>query len=329
MNKGILLVNLGSPDSTKVSDVRKYLREFLTDPKVIDYPYIIRKFVVEAFILPTRPAKSAEAYEKVWTPEGSPLVVTSEKFTQKLKSQTDIPVALGMRYGSMSIQKGLQELYDQDVKDILVIPLYPQYTMSSTETVIDKANEVQKKYFKDVHLTFLKPFYNHPDYINVLAKDILSKLPEDFDNLLFSFHGIPERHDKKALASAKKHPDLGIKTYRDQCFETAELVRLAMGLEEDQVTVSFQSRLGRDPWIKPYTDFVLEDFPKEGIKKLAVVAPAFVSDCLETLEEINMTYNEQFIEAGGESFEYLSCLNTSDEWVDVVVKWIDGWKNRA
>lgn len=325
MKKGVLLINLGSPDSTDVQDVKKYLREFLMDPLVLDSPYLVRKFVVEGAILPKRPADSAEAYKKIWWDEGSPLIVLSKRLQKKLQDKLEVPVALGMRYQNPSIKSALQELHDKGVAEVLVIPLYPQYTMSSTETVVVKTNEVQKKYFKNMNLTFLNSFYNRADYIKVLSEDIKEKLPEEFDKLLFSYHGIPERHDEKAVKKSKKFPEMNIKTYRDQCFETTELVREALDLPKDKVKVSFQSRLGKDPWIKPYTDFVLNDFPKQGVKNIAVVAPAFVSDCLETLEEIAMGYEELFMENGGEKYTYISCLNDSDAWVDVLVKWSEGW----
>lgn len=326
MKKGVLLINLGSPDSTDVQDVRKYLREFLMDPLVLDTPYLVRKFVVEFAILPKRPAASAEAYKKIWWEEGSPLITLSKRLQKKLADKTEIPIALGMRYQNPSIQSALQELNDKGVTDVLVIPLYPQYTMSSTETVVLKTNELQKKFFKNMNLTFLNSFYNRPDYIKVLADRIKEQLPGNFDKLLFSYHGIPERHDQKAIAKGRKFPELKIKTYRDQCYETTELVRQELGLPEDKIFVSFQSRLGKDPWIKPYTDFILRDFPAEGVKNLAVVAPAFVSDCLETLEEIAMGGKEIFEENGGEHYTYIACLNDSEPWVNVLLKWIDGWE---
>lgn len=326
MSKGILLVNLGSPDSTDVEDVRTYLREFLMDGKVIDSPWIIRKTVVELFILPTRPKKSAEAYKKIWTDQGSPLIVYSKILREKLQQQMDIPVGLAMRYKNPSIQNGIQELYDQGVRDILIVPLYPQYTMSSTETVADKVLEIQKKKFKDINIQFVKAFYNHPDYIKVLAESIREKLPENFDKLLFSYHGIPERHDNKALKAAKTS-GLPIETYRNQCFETTRLVTNYLQLPEDKYTTSFQSRLGRDPWIKPYTDHLLEEFPAQGVKNLAVCTPAFVSDCLETLEEISMEGREEFLKAGGEKFTYIPCLNDREDWVNVLAKWLKGWQN--
>jgi len=326
MSKGILLVNLGSPDSTNVEDVRTYLREFLMDKKVLDSPWIIRKTIVELFILPKRPEKSAEAYRKIWTKEGSPLIVYSKILRDMVQKQMDIPVVLAMRYKNPSIEAGLQELYDKGVRDILVVPLYPQYTMSSTETVADKVLEIQKKKYKDTKINFLKAFYNHPDYIKVLGDSIKEKLPENFDKLLFSYHGIPERHDNKALRAAKVSK-LPIETYRNQCFETTRLVTEYLQLPEDKYTTSFQSRLGRDPWIKPYTDHMLEDFPGQDVKNLAICTPAFVSDCLETLEEISMEGREEFLKAGGEQFTYIPCLNDRQDWVDVLVKWLKGWQN--
>lgn len=326
MSKGILLVNLGSPDSTSVQDVRTYLREFLMDGKVIDTPWLIRKMIVELFILPRRPIKSAEAYKKVWMKEGSPLIIYSKILREKVQEQLDIPVGLAMRYKNPSIEFGLQELYDKGVRDILVVPLYPQYTMSTTETVADKVLEVQKKKFKDVNVQFLKAFYKHPDYIKVLGDSIKEQLPEDYDKLLFSYHGIPERHDRKAIGAAKRSK-LPIETYRNQCLETTRLVTEYLGLPEDKYFTSFQSRLGTDPWIKPYTDQTLEHFPTEGVKKIAVCTPAFVADCLETLEEISMEGKEEFLEAGGEEFIYIPCLNDRQDWVDALVKWFKGWQN--
>ena len=198
--------------------------------------------------------------------------------------------------------------------------------MSSTETVADKVLEIQKKKYKDTKINFLKAFYNHPDYIKVLGDSIKEKLPENFDKLLFSYHGIPERHDNKALRAAKVSK-LPIETYRNQCFETTRLVTEYLQLPEDKYTTSFQSRLGRDPWIKPYTDHMLEDFPGQDVKNLAICTPAFVSDCLETLEEISMEGREEFLKAGGEQFTYIPCLNDRQDWVDVLVKWLKGWQN--
>ncbi len=193
MKKGVLLVNLGSPNSTKTKDVRKYLREFLSDPKVIDV-WFVRNIILNLFILPFRPKKSAEAYQKIWWKEGSPLIVITERLKNKLQKKTNLPVEMAMRYGEPSIFKGLELLTEQGCEHIFVIPLYPQYAMSTTETVVDKVMEVQKRDFSSIQIDFLRPVYNDPKYIDVLSNSIRKKLPNEFDKLLFSYHGIPERH---------------------------------------------------------------------------------------------------------------------------------------
>ncbi len=334
--KGVLLINLGSPDTTNVKDVRRYLDEFLMDERVIDLPYWKRFLLVKGIILNTRPKKSAAAYKKIWWKEGSPLVVISERFTKKLQTKSKLPIALGMRYGTLSIQKGLQELKDQGVTEVLSIPLYPHYAMSSYETVVVKTEEVQKKFFPELKIETLPPFYNHPEYIEVLAKSINEGLKGfDFDHLLFSYHGIPERHIKisdptnshcRIDGSCCETKSLAHKTcYRHQCFETTKEVVKHINLEGKTYSNSFQSRLLKDPWLKPYTDFELEAFPEQGKKNVAVVTPAFVADCLETLEEIAMEGAEDFKAAGGESYKHISCLNDNDKWIEVVNNWIDNW----
>ncbi|WP_340075975.1 ferrochelatase [Leptobacterium sp. I13] len=335
--KGALLINLGSPDSPTPKDVKKYLDEFLMDKRVIDSPYLIRAFVVKGIILNTRPKKSAEAYKKIWWKEGSPLIVISERFKEKIDKHTSIPVALAMRYGSMSIKKGLQELYDKGVSEVLMIPLYPHYAMSSSETVIAKTFKEQRKYFPNMEITTVPPFYNHPDYIRVMAENIKEHLKSyKHDHLLFSYHGIPERHIYKTDPT-KSHckidgsccntPSEAHKTcYRHQCFETTKEIANYLNLKEGTYSNSFQSRLGRDPWLKPYTDFEFERLAKEhGVKNLAVITPAFVSDCLETLEEIAMEGKQQFLEAGGKNYIHVPCLNDNDDWVNVMSRWIDEW----
>ncbi|MGV4438550.1 ferrochelatase [Ornithobacterium rhinotracheale] len=331
MKKGVLLINLGSPDSTKTSDVRRYLREFLSDPKVIDV-WFVRNIILHLFILPFRPKKSAEAYRKIWWKEGSPLIVLTERLQQKMQEKADYPIAIGMRYGNPSIKKGLEELKAQGCDEVFVIPLYPQYAMSTTETVVEKTEEVQRKYFPEMKLTFQEPFYNDADYISALAESIKGELPAEFDKLLFSYHGIPERHIHKTdktntcqigKCCFKEDNPSHATCYRHQCYKTTELTREALGLDKKQVMQSFQSRLGNDPWLQPYTDATLEGFPAKGVKKIAVVAPAFVSDCLETLEEIAMEGKEEFLEAGGEEFHYIPCLNDSQVFVDLLLKWCD------
>ncbi len=337
--KGVLLVNLGSPDSPTAKDVKPYLDEFLMDERVIDVPRILRNILVRGIILQTRPKKSAKAYQKIWWDEGSPLIVISERFSKKVQKLTDIPVALGMRYGSMTIKNALQELKNKGVDEVLLVPLYPHYAMSSYETVVVKVLEVQQQHFPEMQLTTMPAFYKSPEYIKVLSDSIAHGLKDfEYDHVLFSYHGIPERHIRKSdptrfhckidgsccsINSVAHHT-----CYRHQCYDTTELVKAALQLPEDKVSTSFQSRLAGDPWLKPYTDYEFERLAKEGKKKLAVITPAFVSDCLETLEEIAMEGKEQFEEAGGEHYKHISCLNDDDAWVSLMASWIHDWETK-
>ncbi len=335
--KGVLLVNLGSPDSPTPKDLKPYLDEFLMDERVLDIPLWKRKIIVRGIILQTRPKKSAKAYQKVWWDEGSPLIVISERFQQKVAEESDIPVVLGMRYGSMPIKGALQELQDNGVDDVLLVPLYPHYAMSSYETVVVKAMEDQEAHFPEMKITTLPPFYKNEDYIKVLSKKILEGLKDfEYDHILFSYHGIPERHIKKSDPT-KFHCKINDECcntnsvahntcYRHQCFETTKRVIKELGLSADKVSNSFQSRLLNDPWLKPYTDFELEGFPNKGVKRLAVVTPAFVADCLETLEEIAMEGKDQFLGAGGETYKHIPCLNDDKSWVKVMAQWIKNWE---
>ena len=334
--KGVLLVNLGSPDGPTAKEIKPYLDEFLMDERVIDVPNWLRNLLVRGIILQTRPKKSAKAYAKIWWEEGSPLVVISERFASKVRQQTDIPVALGMRYGSMSIKNALKELKDKGVSEILLVPLYPHYAMSSYETVVVKTMQEQQANYPDMRITTLPAFYKNPDYIKVLSEQILKGLKNfDYDHILFSYHGIPERHIRKSDptkfhckidGSCCQINSVAHNTcYRHQCYDTTELVKAELNLDEDKVSTSFQSRLAGDPWLKPYTDFEFERLAKAGIKKLAVITPAFVSDCLETLEEIAMEGKEQFMEAGGEGYIHIPCLNESDSWVALMAEWINNW----
>ena len=334
--KGVLLINLGSPDSTKTKDVRRYLGEFLMDERVIDVPYLLQALLVKGIILNTRPRKSAKAYKKIWWEEGSPLIVLSQRLQEKVQKKTSFPVALAMRYGNPSIKAGLQELYDKGVTDVLMVPLYPQFAMATTETILVLAHELQEKYFPEMVLTHIPAFYNKGEYIKVLGDSIKAYLSgKDWKKIMFSYHGVPERHIRKSdITKSHCNPsDQHFKCcqssspahefcYKHQCYETTRQVVDYLGLKEDQYVTTFQSRLGRDPWLQPYTDKTIEKFAEEGIDQLAVVTPAFVSDCLETLEEIGMEGKEEFIEAGGTDFYAVPCINDNDDWVDVLVNWI-------
>lgn len=337
--KGVLLNNLGSPDSTKIKDVKKYLEEFLMDERVIDIPYWKRYLLIKGIILKFRPKKSAAAYKKIWWDEGSPLVVISERFTEKLKQQLDIPVELAMRYGSISMEKGIQNLVDKGVTEIFLAPLYPHYAMSSYETVVTKAEEILAEKYPQVTLDTLPPFYNKPDYIKAMSDNIAKHLKDfEYDHVLFSYHGIPERHIKKSDPT-KSHCKIDgsccernsvahYTCYRHQCFETTKAIVKELNLQDGNWSNSFQSRLLKDPWLKPYTDFELEKFPEMGKKKIAVITPAFVSDCLETLEEIAMEGKEDFLKAGGTDYKHIPCMNDNEDWVNVMTSWINTWKNK-
>lgn len=335
--KGVLLVNLGSPDSPTPKDVKPYLDEFLMDERVIDAPKWLRNILVRGIILNTRPKKSAKAYSKIWWDEGSPLIIISERFREKVQAQTDLPVALGMRYGSGSIEEGLQELKEKGVDEVLLVPLYPHYAMSSYETVVVKALEVGASRFPEMKITTFPAFYRSPEYIKVLSDSIAEGLKDfEYDHILFSYHGIPERHIRKSDPTSfhckidgqccQTNSVAHYTCYRHQCYDTTELVKAALNLPEEKVSSSFQSRLAGDPWLKPYTDYEFKRLAEEGKTRLAVVTPAFVSDCLETLEEIAMEGEEEFLEAGGKSYKHIPCLNDRDDWVALMGRWIAQWE---
>ena len=337
--KGVLLVNLGSPESPTPKDVKPYLDEFLMDKYVIDVPFLLRALLVRGIILQTRPKKSAAAYAKVWWDEGSPLVVLSKRMFEKVKPQVSVPMALSMRYGNPNIYSGLKELADKGVTEVLLFPLYPHHAMSSTVTVLEKAEEVRKEHFQNMKFSSIPAFYNKPDYIKNLSDSIKKSLEGyDYDHLLFSYHGLPERHIRKTDVT-KSHCKIDGSCcntpspahefcYRHQCYETTKQVVKLLGIPEGKYSQTFQSRLAGDKWLTPYTDVEINKMPEQGIKKLAVVTPAFVADCLETLEEIAMEANEQFLHHGGEEFMAVPCMNDEDEWCGVVANWIENFKRK-
>jgi len=334
--KGVLLVNLGSPESPDPKDVKVYLDEFLMDERVIDLPSFLRTLLVRGIILNTRPKKSAKAYKKIWWKEGSPLIVLSKRLLQKMEAKVQLPLALGMRYGKPSIQSGLQELADKGVTEVLLVPLYPQFAMATTETILVLAESLRQKHFPQMEFTTLPPFYKHPDYIRVLSQSIEESLKgKEWEHLLFSYHGVPERHIRKS-DSTKSHCKIDGKCcqtaspahqfcYRHQCFETTRLVAEYLELKSDSYSTSFQSRLGLDPWLQPYTDKTVAKMAQSGVKNMAIVTPAFVSDCLETLEEIGMEAVEDFEEKGGDHLHVIPCINDREDWVNVMSRWVDEW----
>jgi len=311
--RGILLMNLGSPDSTATKDVRKYLNEFLMDPRVIDMPYLKRAILVRGIIVPFRAPKSAEAYKTIWTKEGSPLVVMTKQLQKKLQERMTEPVEIAMRYGNPSPLAGFDRLLEREpaLEEVIAVPLYPHYAMSSYETAIEHAKETHKKNKYPFTLKFVKPWYNNEDYITALAETMRPFLNQGYDHILFSYHGVPARHIRKSdttgchclqLENCCAVPSPAHATcYRHQCFKTTALVTKKLSIPPGKYSISFQSRLGKG-WLEPFTDTRLQEMPGEGIKKLLIVCPAFVSDCLETLEEIEIRGKEIFVEAGGESY---------------------------
>ena len=331
--RGILLMNLGSPDSTEVNDVRRYLHQFLMDERVIDKPYLLRALLVKGIIVPFRAPKSAEAYKSIWTKEGSPLIVLTKQLQDALQQEVQEPVEITMRYGNPTPDAAFDKLLQKmpDMEEVVAVPLYPHYAMSSFETAVEYAKEIHEKKKYPFKLRFLKPFYNDEEYIDALAERMRPYLVEEYDHILFSYHGVPARHIiktdvtgehclKSADCCSTPSPAHAF-CYRHQCFTTTELVTEKLGIPKGKYSNSFQSRLGKG-WLEPFTDVRLEQMPKEGIKKLLILCPAFVSDCLETLEEIEERGKESFVGAGGEKDTMIPCLNTHPLWVKALSKWI-------
>lgn len=324
----LLLINLGSPASTEVSDVRRYLNQFLMDPYVVDLPWPLRRLLV-SLILIKRPAQSAHAYASIWWPEGSPLVVLSQRLQQAITPLWQQgPVELAMRYGPLSIEKALLRLAEQGVRRVTLAPLYPQFADSTTTTVIEEAKRVVREHQLPLQFATLPPFYDQPEYLDALVASAQPHLRQGFDHLLLSFHGLPERHLHKLDPSGHclkgadccrtASPEVLAHCYRAQCLRSAELFAARAGLPAGKWSVSFQSRLGRAKWIEPYTEARLEELARAGVKKLLVMCPAFVADCIETLEEIGQRGQEQFREAGGEELVLVPCLNDDPHWVEAL-----------
>jgi ferrochelatase len=332
MSKGVLLVNLGSPDSTSVEDVRRYLNEFLMDARVIDSTWLLRRLIV-SLILINRPKQSAEAYHKIWTSEGSPLIVTSRRVQAKLQERVTLPVALAMRYRNPSIPNAVIGLAEQRIDEVLLIPLFPHYAMSSYETAVERVKKVAAKLAPQMLIKVQPPYGDSPDYITALTASAANYLEAGYDHLLFSFHGLPERHLKKsdptgrhclAVPNCCEGTNPAHATcYRAQCLKTVAAFVKQAGVPAGKFSVSFQSRLGRDPWLKPHTDFELAALPKRGVKNLLVLCPAFVSDCLETLEEIGIRGRETFLSAGGMEFTQIPCLNEHPRWLAALEKMVE------
>jgi protoporphyrin/coproporphyrin ferrochelatase len=325
MSTGILLINLGSPDSPSVGDVRRYLREFLMDERVIDTPWPLRAAIVYGGILPFRPKESAHAYRSVWAKEGSPLIATCRRVQAQLQERVGIPVELAMRYQNPSIEDALRKLADQNIDLLLLIPMFPHYAMSSYETAVERVKELLVQYAPRMTLTVQTPYYEAPDYIAALTASAASYVNDGYDHLLFSFHGVPERQIKKSdpagchclkagnccEVSSPAHATC----YRAQCFKTVKAFVGQANIPANKYSVAFQSRLGRDPWLAPSTEDKLQRLALTGVKRLLVICPAFVADCLETIEEIGIRGRKTFLDAGGKDFVRIPCLNEHSFWL--------------
>lgn len=325
MQHGILLINLGTPKSSQVSAVRSYLREFLMDKRVIDLPVAIRYALVYGLIIPFRSPKTAHAYSMIWTKKGSPLLVHGQQLCETLQQTlgANYKVALAMRYGEPSITTGLAQL--RECATLSILPLYPQYSSAATGSSIEEVMRLLSQQEVLPSATIIREFYQHPAYINAQAQLIKRHLPQN-SFLLLSYHGIPERQIVKSGCSRvcdNQCPNIGIQNqhcYRAQCYQTSKLLAHALDLSNRQYATAFQSRLGKTPWIKPYTDELLIELRAKNISHLAVACPSFVADCLETLEEIGMRCKEQWLQMGGTEFTLIPCLNSENEWINALAE---------
>ncbi len=328
---GVLIVNLGTPDSPSVPDVRKYLREFLMDGRVIDFPFLPRWVLVNLVIAPFRAPKSAKIYKELWTEKGSPLKIYGQANEKQLQAALgdEYVVKLAMRYQSPSIENGLDEFKQMGFGKIIVIPFFPQYASASTGSVYEKVMKIVAKWQIIPEISIKNYFYNHPKFIKAFADNGRKHLEKgEYDHIVFSYHGLPARQIRKGDCTGKVcqlgsccdtiHA-MNQHCYRAQCFETTRLLVKELGLKEGTYTTCFQSRLGRDPWVQPYTDDVVKELAAKGIKRVLAFSPAFVADCLETTIEVAEEYKEMFEEKGGEHWQLVESLNDSDAWVDLLV----------
>jgi len=333
---GVLLINLGTPDAPTTPAVRRYLREFLSDERVIDIPRLGRWLLLNLIILPTRPRTSAKAYQKIWKPEGSPLLLHSRALEAALRERLagKFTVELGMRYGTPSIASALERLDAAKVSRIIVAPLYPQYSASATATALAKVFEDAAARWDISAFTTLGSFYDDPRFIQAcaaVARPHLERFQPDF--VLMSYHGLPERQVRKSDPShgpclATEHccdtiDATNHRCYRAQCFATTRSLREVLEIPADRCATSFQSRLGRTPWIRPFTDVTLERLYEQGVRRIAVLCPAFVADCLETIEEIGIRGREQWHALGGEELELIPCLNSHPRWVAALAEMLE------
>lgn len=335
MKKGVLIVNLGTPKAPTPKALRPYLIEFLTDGRVIDIPAWKRQLLVRLIIAPFRATKVSKEYQKLWTEQGSPLLIYGKMVREKLQQRLgdDYLVALGMRYQQPSIERALNELKEAKVRHITVISMFPQYASATSGSVAAKAMEVMQKWQVIPNVNFVQSYHNDPLFIEAFAEQGRAQWESgEFEHVLFSYHGIPERHLKKlgkdynqcsypgCQGTCAQGLDENHYCYRSACFETSQLIAERLHIPEEKYTVCFQSRLGKDPWIQPYTEDMVKELAHKGIKSVLAFSPAFVADCLETTIEVGEEYKEEFLEEGGERWELVESLNGSDKWIDLLEK---------
>ncbi len=333
MNKrAVLLANLGSPDNADTDSVRRYLNQFLMDPYVIQLPWLLRRAIVSLFVLPTRPKNSAQAYQSIWLPEGSPLIVLSERLKASLQAELPMPVEIAMRYGQPDIESQLLKLSAlPDIEEILFIPLYPHYAESTIKTSVELAKATVEKHQLPVKLSVIEPFYQRDDYISALVDSAKPYLESDYDHIIFSYHGLPEAHIKKMDTSGEhclqradccQQPhEVHQYCYRHQVIRTTDCFVQQAGIAKENYSIAFQSRLGKAKWLEPNTEDKIRELAAAGAKNILVICPAFVTDCLETLEEIAIRGQEVFEEAGGEKLQLIPCLNQHPSWVKTLSSW--------
>ena len=321
---GILITNLGTPDAPEKKELKAYLNQFLSDPRVIELPKILWQILLKLVILQIRPAKSAQSYKKIWTKNGSPLLDISKRQLEKIRSSLSVLYPnmifeVGMRYGNPSIPNALNNLQKQKVRKLLVFPMYPQYCAATTGSTFDEVTNTLQKWRWIPELRFINQYYEDEKYIQALTNSITSFWDKHSkpQKIIFSFHGIPKRYL------------LNGDPYHCFCLKTTRLVKENMGLKDDEIMTTFQSRFGKAEWLQPYTSETLKELPNKGIKDVHIISPGFSSDCLETLEELEEENREYFMESGGEKYKYIPCLNDDDEHIDVFVnlikKNIQGW----
>lgn len=329
--RAVLLANLGSPNNPDTSSVRKYLNQFLMDPYVIQLPWLLRRLIVSLFVLPSRPKASAHAYQSIWTEQGSPLLTFSQDLLDAVSQQTKTPVRMAMRYGNPDFESQILAFAKEGIEELLLIPLYPHYAQSTVSTSIEEAKRIIRKHSLTLTLDTFPVFYNHPGYIRALTRSAEPWLNQSFDHILFSYHGLPELHITKAdptnshclkQADCCHTPSPAHETcYRHQVMETTRLFVQASKLNPDQYSVSFQSRLGRAKWLDPSTSQRVAELANKGVKNLLVICPAFVTDCLETLEEIEMQAADTFKQSGGDTLTLIPCMNAHSAWVETLSTW--------